>query len=167
MRFGTEAPAKPIGGRSGHFFFVRTFGNALRLHPLHPPRNLPRRTAERCGGRPRPGHSGGGEDGSSGRRRGTGAGNLWEGLVPWSDPEEENDVLRRSSALPRLSDAAVSSLLQHCARTLGALRSVLPGAEWDVAVDHVPVPWEGEKYVISQEHLDHYRQSMVWEAGLA
>ncbi len=68
-------------------------------------------------------------------------GTAWEGLTLWPDPDEDDDVLRGSSALaPRLSPAAAQALLDHCCQALTALRRDVPGAEWDVALDHVPSP---------------------------
>lgn len=95
-------------------------------------------------------------------------GTAWAGLTLWPDPDEDDDVLRGSSALaPRLSPAAAQALLDHCCQALTALRHDVPGAEWDVALDHVPITWDdsAERYVTAPEHLEHYRQSMAWEAG--
>ena len=95
-------------------------------------------------------------------------GTFWEGLIPWDDPEEKGDVLRGSSALPRLSSPAIQALLEHCGATLAALRGVVTGAQWDVSLDDLPVTWdETGRYVIGPQHLEHYRQSTAWEAGLA
>lgn len=95
-------------------------------------------------------------------------GTFWEGLIPWSDPEEESDVIRGSSTLPRLSAPVLKALLEHSCQALAGLRGAVEGAEWDVALDHIPVPWDPTgRYVIGSEHLEHYGKSMEWEAGLA
>jgi hypothetical protein len=96
-------------------------------------------------------------------------GTFWEGMLLWPDPDEEGDVLRGSSALPRLSAPALQTLLEHCCDVLTALRRAIAGAEWDVALDDLPIPWDPRtwRYIAGPEHLEHYRQAMAWEALVA
>ena len=93
---------------------------------------------------------------------------FWEGLIPWLEPEEESDVLRDSSALPRLTFTSATALMEHCCRAISALRGVVSDAEWDVALGHLPIAWDDVSgcYVIGPEHLEHYQRSLAWEAGL-
>lgn len=96
-------------------------------------------------------------------------GTFWEGLLLWHDPDEDGEVLRGSSALPRLSRPSVQALLEHCCDVLAALRQAVVGADWDVALDDLAIRWEvaTTRFVIAPDHLGHYHQATMWEAGLA